>query len=79
MSALWSLVVGLVLAARASALAAEPARDCPLATAPVRAESPLSDVLTHPGGPDAPASVACDLVSGFTRNFGEGGLPLGIA
>jgi len=24
-------------------------------------------------------SVACDLVSGFTRNFGEGGLPLGIA
>jgi type 1 glutamine amidotransferase len=42
-------------------------------------DSPLSDALMHPDGPAALASVAPDLVSGFTRNFGGGDLPPGFA
>jgi len=69
----------LLAAANAPALAGEPVRDCPLATAPLGIESPLSDVLMHPGGPAALEGVAPDLVSGFTKNFGGGGLPPGFA
>ena len=79
MTALRFLIAGLFLAASAPVLAAEPVRDCPLAMAPLGVESPLSDVLMHPDGPATLASAAPDLVSGFTRNFGGGGLPPGFA
>ena len=69
----------LLLLAGTPVLAVEPVRDCPLANAPLGVDAPLSDVLMHPGGPAALASVAPDLVSGFTRNFGGGGLPPGFA
>lgn len=74
-----TLAAALLLLAGTPALAGEPVRDCPLATAPLGVDSPLSDVLMHPDGPAALASVAPDLVSGFTRNFGGGGLPPGFA
>lgn len=74
-----ALAAAVLLLASAPALAAEPVRDCPLATAPLGATSPLSDVLMHPGGPAALAAVAPDLVSSFTRNFGGGDLPPGFA
>ncbi|GEN98586.1 hypothetical protein NSE01_04190 [Novosphingobium sediminis] len=73
------LGAALLLLVSAPALAGEPVRDCPLATAPLGVSSPLSDVLMHPGGPAALESVAPDLVTGFTRNFGGGGLPPGFA
>ena len=73
------LLGGVLLAAASAAHAGEPVRDCPLATAPLGIESPLSDVLMHPDGPAALESVAADLVTGFTRNFGGGGLPPGFA
>jgi uncharacterized protein len=78
-TALRFLIAGLFLAASAPVLAAEPVRDCPLAMAPLGVESPLSDVLMHPDGPATLASAAPDFVSGFTRNFGGGGLPPGFA
>lgn len=74
-----AFTAAVLLLAGTPALAAEPVRDCPLATAPLSVASPLSDVLMHPQGPAALASVAPDLVSGFTRNFGGGGLPPGFA
>jgi type 1 glutamine amidotransferase len=74
-----ALATALLLLAGTPALAGEPVRDCPLAAAPLGVASPLSDVLMHPGGPAALASVAPDLVSGFTRNFGGGDLPPGFA
>lgn len=74
-----ALAATLLLLASTHALAAEPVRDCPLATAPLGVNSPLSDVLMHPAGPAALESVAADLVSSFTRNFGGGGLPPGFA
>lgn len=73
------LAVCLLISAGAPALAQEPVRDCPLATAPLGIEAPLSDVLMHPGGRAALESLAPDLVSGFTRAFGGGGLPPGFA
>ena len=77
---MWRCLLGSVLlTAASSAHAGEPVRDCPLATAPLGIESPLSDVLMHPGGLAALESVAADLVTGFTRNFGGGGLPPGFA
>lgn len=72
------IVAALMLAAT-PALAGEPVRDCPLATAPLSVDSPLSDALMHPDGPATLAAVAPDLVSGFTRNFGGGDLPPGFA
>lgn len=74
-----ALAAALFMLASAPALAAEPVRDCPLATAPLGVDSPLSDALMHPDGPAALASAAPDLVSGFTRNFGGGDLPPGFA
>jgi len=74
-----AIIAALILGASAPALAAEPVRDCPLATAPLEIDSPLSDVLMHPGGPAALEAAAPDMVSGFTRNFGGGGLPPGFA
>lgn len=74
-----ALAAALLLIAGTPAVAAEPVRDCPLATAPLGGDAPLSDVLMHPQGPAALASVAPDLVEGFTRNFGGGGLPPGFA
>ena len=74
-----ALAAAVQLSAGTPALAGEPVRDCPLATAPLGVDSPLSDALMHPGGPAALASVAPDLVSGFTRNFGGGDLPPGFA
>jgi hypothetical protein len=74
-----AFAAALLLAASNPALAGEPVRDCPLATAPLGIEAPLSDVLMHPGGPAALEAFAPDLVSGFTRNFGGGGLPPGFA
>lgn len=79
MSALRALSAAFALLAATPVLAGEPVRDCPLATAPLGVDSPLSDVLMHPDGPATLASVAPDLVSGFTRNFGGGGLPPGFA
>lgn len=76
---LFPLAAALLLAASTSAIAAEPVRDCPLATAPLGLDSPLSDVLMHPGGPAALEAAAPDLVGGFTKNFGGGGLPPGFA
>ncbi|WP_353227798.1 ThuA domain-containing protein [Novosphingobium sp.] len=73
------VAASLLLGASTAALAAEPVRDCPLAATPLGIESPLSDVLMHPGGRPALESVAPDLVSGFTRAFGGGGLPPGFA
>ncbi|MFM9936570.1 MAG: ThuA domain-containing protein [Novosphingobium sp.] len=72
-------VAAVLLAAGVPAFAAEPVRDCPLATAPLGIEAPLSDVLMHPGGPAALDAVAPGLVTGFTRNFSGGGLPPGFA
>ncbi len=74
-----ALATALLLLAGTPARAGEPVRDCPLAAAPLGVASPLSDVLMHPDGPAALASVAPDLVSGFTRNFGGGDLPPGFA
>lgn len=74
-----ALVLAALMLSAAPALAAEPVRDCPLASAPLGASSPLSDVLMHPGGRAALEAVAPDLVSGFTRNFGGGDLPPGFA
>ena len=79
MSAIRSLIAGILLAASTSALAGETVRDCPLANAPLGLEAPLSDVLMHPQGRAALESAAPDLVSGFTRNFGGGDLPPGFA
>ncbi|MBU6394149.1 MAG: ThuA domain-containing protein [Sphingomonadales bacterium] len=79
MSALRAIAVALTLVAATPAIGHEPVRDCPLATAPLGVDLPLSDVLMHPGGPAALESVASDLVTGFTRNFGGGGLPTGFA
>lgn len=79
MSSVRALAAALLLVVGTPALAGEPVRDCPLATAPLGVDSPLSDALMHPGGPAALAAVAPDLVSGFTRNFGGGDLPPGFA
>ena len=79
MSALRAIAAAIMLLAATPAVADEPVRDCPLATAPLGVDSPLSDVLMHPDGPAALESVASDLVTGFTRNFGGGGLPPGFA
>jgi len=78
-TALRRLLAGVLLAAATPALAGEPVRDCPLATAPLGIAAPLSDVLMHPQGRAALEAVASDLVSGFTRNFGGGDLPPGFA
>ncbi|WP_421855455.1 ThuA domain-containing protein [Novosphingobium sp.] len=74
-----ALAATLLLLAGTPALAGEPVRDCPLARAPLGVDSPLSDVLMHPDGPAALEAAAPDLVPGFTRNFGGGGLPPGFA
>jgi len=78
-TALRCLLAGALLAVATPALAGEPVRDCPLATAPLGIAAPLSDVLMHPQGRAALKAVASDLVSGFTRNFGGGDLPPGFA
>lgn len=59
--------------------AAEPVRDCPLATTPLGIEAPLADVLLHPGAKVALDEAAPGLVTNFTKNFGGADLPPGFA